>query len=94
MRPAKLSDLEIDARLSEVPLWHRENDSIARLFTRTSFSEAIAFVVRIGFLAEAADHHPDIDIRYRRVTVVLATHDADGLTDLDFQLAAQIDDIA
>ncbi len=51
------------------------------------------FVTQIGFLAEAAAHHPDIDIRWRRVTLALTTHDSKGLTDKDFDLAAQIDEI-
>ena len=54
---------------------------------------AIAFVTQVGFLAEAANHHPDIDIRWRKVTLVLTTHDAGGLSAKDFDLAAQIDEI-
>ena len=66
-------------------------DEIVRTFECASFPDAIAFVVRIGFLAEAANHHPDLDIRWRKVRVALTTHDAGGLTTIDFDLAAAID---
>ena len=59
-----------------------------------SFPDAVAFVVAVGFLAEAADHHPDIDIRWRTVHLALTTHDAGGLSTLDFDLAARIDEAA
>ncbi len=59
-----------------------------------SFADAIALVVRVGFLAESADHHPDIDLRWKTVTITLSTHECDGLSGRDFALAAQIDDAA
>ena len=65
----------------------------SRPSTAASFAAAIAFVVRIGFLAERADHHPDIDIRWRKVRIALTTHDASGLTNRDLDLAAEIEGI-
>jgi 4a-hydroxytetrahydrobiopterin dehydratase len=84
----------VERRLAEIPEWTREGDEIRRSFTRATFADAIAFVVRIGFLAEAANHHPDLDIRWRTVHVALTTHDAGGLTDNDFDLAREIDAVA
>jgi 4a-hydroxytetrahydrobiopterin dehydratase len=90
----QLNDAEVAAWLAAHPGWERDGDEIRRQFERASFADAIAFVVRIGFLAEAADHHPDLDIRWRTVVVALTTHDAGGLTDLDLALAADIDGAA
>ena len=64
-----------------------------KTFDCGSFADAIAFVVRVGFLAEHADHHPDIDVRWRHVRVALTTHSADGLTNRDLDLAAEIEAI-
>ena len=69
----------------------RQGDEIVKTFELPSFPEAIAFVTRIADRAEAANHHPDLDIRYRKVRVALSTHDAGGLTDQDFDLAAEIE---
>jgi 4a-hydroxytetrahydrobiopterin dehydratase len=90
---AKLSDAEIERRLGDLNDWAYQGDTIRKTFRLGSFPAAIAFVTQIGFLAEAAGHHPDIDIRWRRVALALTTHDAGGLTDKDFDLAAQIDEI-
>jgi 4a-hydroxytetrahydrobiopterin dehydratase len=91
---ARLDDDTAAARLAELPEWERHDDEIVRTYECPDFPAAIAFVVRIGFLAEAKDHHPDLDVRWRRVKVALTTHDAGGLTDSDFELAAQIDGVA
>ena len=64
--------------------WTVEGDAIQRQFTFAAFPEAVAFVVRLGFAAEAADHHPDILINYKRVTLTYTTHSAGGLTEKDF----------
>ena len=77
-------------RSAALPGWERQGDEIVRTFECASFPDAVAFVVRVGFFAEAADHHPDLDIRWRKVRVALTTHDAGGLTQLDVDLAAQI----
>ena len=90
----RLDDAAIEARLSGLAGWSRAGDEIRKEFKRASFPAAIAFVVQVGFLAEAADHHPDIDIRWRTVHLALTTHDAGGLTARDFDLAEQIDEAA
>jgi 4a-hydroxytetrahydrobiopterin dehydratase len=90
-RPEKLTDNEVTAALAGLPGWERTGDEIVKTYERASFPAAIAFVVRIGFFAEAADHHPDLDIRWRKVRVALTTHDAGGLTAHDVQLAQQIE---
>jgi 4a-hydroxytetrahydrobiopterin dehydratase len=90
-RVAKLSDDEIETALSGRPGWSRDGNAIRTSYERASFPDAIAFVVRIGYLAEAADHHPDLDVRWRTVHVTLSTHDAGGITGKDFDLAQQID---
>ena len=90
---AKLNDAEINARLDDLLDWVREGDEIRKTFQLASFPGAITFVTQVGFLAEAAGHHPDIDIRWRKVTLALTTHDAGGLTQQDFDLASQIDEI-
>ncbi len=89
--PARLTEAEIRQRLTTVPGWERHGDEIRRSYQLTDFKAALAFVNRVGALAEAAGHHPDIDIRYSRVTLALTTHDASGLTARDFELARQID---
>lgn len=88
---ARLSDDEVRAGLERLPEWQREGDEIVRVYELESFPVAIEFVERVADLAEAANHHPDIDIRYRKVRIALTTHDAGGLTDKDLALAAQID---
>lgn len=90
----KLNDSDIQARLKGLPGWSREDGAIARQFAFAGFPDAVAFVVRLGFSAEAADHHPDLTINYKRVTVRWSTHDAGGLTDKDFAGAAESDRIA
>jgi 4a-hydroxytetrahydrobiopterin dehydratase len=91
---AVLSDDEITRGLAGLPGWERDGDSIRAEVQLPSFPEAIAFVTRVGFFAEAANHHPDLDVRWRTVTVVLSTHDAGGITQKDLDLAAQIRDVA
>jgi len=87
----RLSDDEVEAALQASDGWAREGDEIVRTYELESFPAVIELVRRIADLAEAADHHPDLDIRYRKLRVALSTHDAGGLTRRDFDLAAQID---
>lgn len=89
---AKLAEAEIAEQLNELSGWAREGDELRKTYTFPSFPAAVAFVTHVAFLAEAAAHHPDIDIRYNRVTLALTTHNAGGLTAKDFSLAAQADD--
>ena len=90
---AKLSEAEIANRLGTLRDWEHQGDQIRKTFRMASFPAAIAFVTQVGFLAEAAGHHPDIDIHWRNVMLALTTHDAGGLTQNDFDLAEQIDEI-
>jgi len=70
--------------VGELPGWTLQDKQIQRKFTFADFAEAVSFVVRIGFAAEAADHHPDILINYKRVTLTFSTHSEGGLTGKDF----------
>jgi 4a-hydroxytetrahydrobiopterin dehydratase len=88
-----LSEAEVESALAVLPGWSRSGDEIEKTFECNSFADAIAFVVRVGFLAEAADHHPDVDIRWRRVRVALTTHDSAGLTTNDTDLAKEIEEL-
>ena len=76
--------------MESVPGWENNGKEITRLYKFKDFSEAMAFVNKVAGLAEAADHHPDIDIRYNKVRLTLSTHSAGGLTSKDFSLARQI----
>ena len=86
-----LSDAEIKARLVSVPDWQIESGELVRTFLFKDFRQSLAFVNKVGELAEKAGHHPDIDIRYNKVRVALSTHSEGGLTDLDFEVAEKID---
>ena len=88
---AKLSDGEVQAGLDDLTKWRREGDEIVKDFELETFPAVIDLVVRIADLAEAADHHPDLDIRYNKLRVALTSHDAGGLTARDLALAAEID---
>jgi 4a-hydroxytetrahydrobiopterin dehydratase len=90
----RLTDAEISARLADVPHWTRQDQRIAREFTCPTFADAMAFLVRVAFDAEAADHHPDIAVHYRRVTLTFWTHSEGGLTEKDFAGAAAADRVA
>ena len=81
---ATISEQDARGRLASLPGWEVANDALTRKFTFKDFSEAISYVVRLGFAAEAADHHPDILINYKRVTLTYSTHSAGGLTEKDF----------
>ncbi len=93
-RVALLSETDLAAALEALPGWTRQGDEIEKTFELATFPDAIAFVVRVGFLAEAADHHPDLDLRWRRVRVALTTHDSGGLTASDVELARHIEEVA
>ena len=86
-----MDDAEVTRALEGVPHWRREGDSIVRVVEAPSFLEGIDLVGVVARSAEAADHHPDIDIRWRTVTFTLSTHSEGGLTAKDFALAAEID---
>lgn len=93
-----MSDLipadDLAAPLKTVPEWELEDRAITRTLRFGSFAEAIDFVNDLAEIAEVANHHPDIDIRYSRVTLRLTTHDRGGLTRADFEMARRIDNLA
>jgi 4a-hydroxytetrahydrobiopterin dehydratase len=92
MREPKLSSDEVDAALAEQDIsWDHVGDQLQTNVELHNFAEALAFVNKVGAAAEAANHHPDIDIRWNKVHLVLTTHDSGGLTVLDLALAAAID---
>lgn len=90
----KLSAAEAQTRLGSLKGWLLEGDAIRKQFTFGSFKEAVSFTVRLAFEAEEADHHPDITISYKRVTLVYSTHSEGGLTEKDFAGAATADRIS
>ena len=81
-------------RLKALSGWELDGSAIRRKFTFGGFPDAVAFVTRLGFDAEAADHHPDILINYKRVTLTYTTHSEGGLTDKDFAGAARASELA
>ncbi|GGU02542.1 MULTISPECIES: 4a-hydroxytetrahydrobiopterin dehydratase [Actinomadura] len=89
-----LDAAEVADRLRGLPAWSRDGDQIRRQVTAPSFPAGIEVVADVARAAEDADHHPDIDIRWRTLTFALSTHSAGGLTGKDFDLAATIDRIA
>ena len=89
-----LSRDEISRRLKELNGWTLEQDAIRKQFTFSGFPEAVAFVSRLVPEAEATDHHPDITINYKRVTLSYSTHSEGGLTAKDFAAAAIADGVA
>jgi 4a-hydroxytetrahydrobiopterin dehydratase len=89
-----MSEHEIDRALSELDGWSRSGDEITRTFTLASFPAALMFAGAVGHLAQRADHHPDIEIKYKKVTLTLSTHSEGGLTGKDFDLAGEIDALA
>ena len=91
---AKITSEDARQKLQGLPGWALEGDTIKRQFTFSGFPEAVAFVVRLGFAAEAVDHHPDLLVNYKRVTVAYSTHSQGGLTDKDFAGAREATSIA
>lgn len=89
--PQKLSDLEIQRALGKLPGWSRRNDALTKTYIFDKFAKGIAFVGRVAAAADAMNHHPDIDIRYTKVTMTLSTHDAGGITQSDLRLAEKIE---
>lgn len=88
-----LDDRTIASKLQILPHWKLEGGELVRRCEFASFVEAMQFVNSVAELAEGAGHHPDIDIRYSKVRLALVSHDAGGLTDRDFDLAAAIDSL-
>jgi 4a-hydroxytetrahydrobiopterin dehydratase len=91
---SRLPPAEIERQIKGLTGWTLEGDALKKQFTFTDFPEAIAFVNRLAPEAEAADHHPDILINYKRVTLTYSTHSEGGLTEKDFAGAATADRLA
>jgi 4a-hydroxytetrahydrobiopterin dehydratase len=89
-----LANAVVDEALLALPGWKREDAGLRKRYRRASFPAAIAFVTRVADVAEAAQHHPDIDIRWRTVIVYLTTHEAGGVTEHDLALAREIEEVA
>jgi len=89
----KLPQAELDRALRDLPGWTVKDGAITKTFKHDSFPEAVVFVNAVAHLAELANHHPDIDIRYSNITLALVTHDQGGITDKDVQLARRIEEI-
>jgi 4a-hydroxytetrahydrobiopterin dehydratase len=90
----RVAEEEVAAALAGMPGWERHDETIAKTFKRADFVQAMEFVNALAVMAEDARHHPDIDIRYNRVTIRLTTHDVGGLTQADLDLALGIEGLA
>lgn len=90
----KLTAAQIETALASVPEWGESGDAIQRTFQFSDFVKAMSFVDQVAQAAERSRHHPDILIRYNKVTLTLSTHDAGGITEKDFTLAKSCDQFA
>ncbi|RFU22958.1 4a-hydroxytetrahydrobiopterin dehydratase [Geodermatophilus marinus] len=90
-RPPRLSPDELSAALAGLPLWSGDGDGIRRSIELPGFPDAVAALVRIAFVAEQLDHHPDADLRWRTLHLSLVSHSAGGVSELDLELARRID---
>lgn len=88
------SESQIAERLAALPAWSYEPTSIRRVYETDGWPTTLMLVNALGFIAEAADHHPDLAVSYRRVAVALSTHSAGGITGKDFELARKFDEVA
>jgi len=88
-----LTAKQVSLHLKAVPNWSKRAKTILRTFKFERFLKSVAFVDRIAKKAQKSNHHPDIDIRFNQVTLTLTTHDEGGITEKDFSLACQCDEI-
>jgi 4a-hydroxytetrahydrobiopterin dehydratase len=91
--PATLSRSEVDSALGSLPEWSGDETGLHRSFALPSFRAAADAVVAVADLAEEADHHPDLDLRWRTLHVHVVTHSAGGVTRLDVEMAQRIEDL-
>ena len=87
---AQATEKAILGFLEDNPGWKRDGDAVKAEFKFKDFNEAMGFVTRVGLAAEKADHHPDIDIRWNKVSLVLSTHSEGGITKKDLDLATMV----
>jgi 4a-hydroxytetrahydrobiopterin dehydratase len=90
----KADEAQIQTALTKLPLWRRQDQVISRTFEFSDFVAAMKFVNDVAEIAEAAQHHPDIDVRWNKVTLAFTTHDAGGLSQKDFAFAQRCDGLA
>ncbi len=93
MPPTLLTEEQIQSKLKELKSWTRAGNEIRKLLELEDFVHAMGIVNSVALLAEKQNHHPDIDIRWNKVTLALSTHSAGGLTESDFKLAKAIDEL-
>jgi len=93
-RPTKLADADVTQRLAVLPGWALKDGKLHRELTFPDFTQAFAFMTDVAREADALDHHPEWFNVYNRVVIDLATHDAAGITTLDFELARRVEDLA
>jgi 4a-hydroxytetrahydrobiopterin dehydratase len=91
---ARLSEEEIEERLGRLEGWERDGDAIRKTFEGEDFMSSVNLVDRLAPVAEEMNHHPDLEISWNKVTVILSTHSEGGLTASDFDLAGSIDGLA
>lgn len=92
--PKVYSEAEVKTRLEkELPGWQVENNTIQRQYKTDGWQTTLMAVNTLGYLAEAADHHPDLEVSWSKIVVKLQTHSAGGITDLDFDLARKIEEV-
>lgn len=91
---APLSDIEIQRSLGGLPGWSRKGDTLVKSYHFATFPAGIDFIRRVADIAESQNHHPDIDVRYTKVSFALSSHDAGGITEKDFALARAIEELA
>jgi 4a-hydroxytetrahydrobiopterin dehydratase len=91
---AVLTDSQVRQEIAKLPGWQQKDKAIQRVFEFPDFKAAMRFVNQVAEAAEEANHHPDIDIRYNKVTMVLISHDSGGVTQRDMRMAARISQIA
>jgi 4a-hydroxytetrahydrobiopterin dehydratase len=91
---ALVSESEIEAFVESHPDWAKQGDAISRVYEFADFNESMGFVTRVALVAERSDHHPDIDIRWNKVTLTLSTHSEGGITPKDLDLADRCDALA
>ena len=94
MAVKKLTDTELNANLAELSGWTVENGKLHKQFQFNSFVEAFGFMASVALIAESMNHHPEWFNVYNRVRIDLMTHDADGISALDFELAKKVDELA
>ena len=90
-RPPRLDADAVARALADLPLWSGDADGLRRTVELPSFRDAVAAIVAIADVAEAMDHHPDVDLRWRTLHLVLVSHSAGGVSELDLELARRID---